>query len=184
MIDMPMLFFYLHCIVALVAAVVGLVTTRGARTSMVSFLLSMSSLVGILILLGAHVIAIAQLFFCVGLGFIFFFVVGVVDVEVVDVTVVDQPEERVARGSSVRSWQWLVIICGIGFATVIGSLLFEILPNGGGASTQAVSEVALGSSESVGLAVLIDQGVALVGVGLLLLASLIGAGFLTRRGVD
>jgi hypothetical protein len=98
--------------------------------------------------------------------------------------VVDRPEGRVARGSSVRSWQWLVIICGIGFATVIGSLLFEILPNGGGASTQAVSEVALGSSESVGLVVLIDQGVALVGVGLLLLASLIGAGFLTRRGVD
>jgi NADH:ubiquinone oxidoreductase subunit 6 (subunit J) len=38
------------------------------------------------------------------------------------------------------------------------------------------------SFQHVGVAVLVDHGVALLCVGLLLLAAVIGAGYLTRRG--
>lgn len=174
MIDMPLLFFYLHCIVALVAALVGVTTNRGARTSVSCLLLSMSSLVGILILLDAHVIAIAQLFFCLGIGFVSFFVIGVVD----------HPQERALPGPTPRSWQWLLITLGVAFAAAIGSLLFEMLPSAGDAALQVGQRSAQQSFALVGLALLTDQGIALVGVGLLLLGSLIGAGFLARRGVD
>jgi NADH:ubiquinone oxidoreductase subunit 6 (subunit J) len=134
----------------------------------------MSSLVGILILLGAHVIAIAQLFFCIGLGFVYFFVIGVVE----------DPEPRASQGSTPESWQWLIIMLGLAFASAMGSLLFEILPGGRDAMQPIVRGSDPGSFEVVGLAVLVDQGIALVGVGLVLLAAVIGAGFLGRRGVD
>lgn len=171
MMDMPSLLFYLHCIVVLVAAFVGLTTSRGARTSVACFLLSMSSLVGILILLDAHVIAIALLLFCGGLGFVTFFVIGLAD-------------RSAERASPSESWQWLIVMLGVACAIAIGSSLFEILPSSGNAVEHAAPRAAEGAFEVVGLAVLIDQGIALVGVGLLLLASLIGAGFLARRGVD
>lgn len=174
MMDVPSLLFYLHCFVVLAAALVGLTTTRGARTSVACFLLSMSSLVGILILLDAHVIAIAQLLFCGGLGFVTFFVIGVVD----------RSGARASSRSTPESWQWLIVMLGVAFAGAIGSLLFAILPRGGDTPPHVMHGAANGSFEVVGLAVLIDQGIALVGVGLLLLASLIGAGFLARRGVD
>jgi NADH:ubiquinone oxidoreductase subunit 6 (subunit J) len=171
MMEMPSLLFYLHCIVVLVAALVGLTTSRGARTSVACFLLSMSSLVGILILLDAHVIAIALLLFCGGLGFVAFFVIGLAD-------------HSAERASPPESWQWLIVMLGLACAVAIGSLLLEILPSSENAVEHAVPPAAQSSFEVVGLAVLIDQGIALVGVGLLLLASLIGAGFLARRGVD
>jgi NADH:ubiquinone oxidoreductase subunit 6 (subunit J) len=131
----------------------------------------MSSLVGILILLDAHVIAIALLLFCGGLGFVTFFVIGLAD-------------RSAERASPSESWQWLIVMLGVAFAGAIGSLLFAILPRGGDTPPHVMHGAANGSFEVVGLAVLIDQGIALVGVGLLLLASLIGAGFLARRGVD
>lgn len=177
MMTLPSLLFYVHCSVVLGAALAGLTTTRGPRTSVACFLLSMSSLVGILILLGAHVIAIAQLFFCAGLGLVYFFVIDVVDVE-------EGAGEPASPGSASGSWQWLIIMLGIAFASAIGSLLFDILPSSGGPTRVLTAVAGTRSFEVVGIAVLIDQGTALIGVGLLLLAALIGAGFLARRGID
>jgi NADH:ubiquinone oxidoreductase subunit 6 (subunit J) len=72
---------------------------------------------------------------------------------------------------------------GLACAIAIGSLLIDLLPTLDHAVPQ-VQPIAERSVEAIGLAVVVDQGIALVGVGLLLLASLIGAGFLARRGVD
>lgn len=177
MMTLPSFLFYVNCSVVLGAALAGLTTTRGERTSVACFLLSMSSLVGILILLGAHVIAIAQLFFCAGLGLVYFFVIDVVDGA-------EDAGERASQGSSSESWQWLITALGIAFASAIGSLLFDILPSRGGSTRVLTAVAGTRSFEIVGIAVLIDQGIALIGVGLLLLATLIGAGFLARRGID
>lgn len=192
MLTLPSFLFYMHCIVALGAALAGSTITftatsrmtsaaqRGARTSVACFLLSMSSLAGILILLGAHVVAIAQLIFCAGLGLVYFFVIeGVGAADVVEGT-----RARVSQGTAKGSWQWLIIILGIAFASAIGRLLFDILPSRRDSTEQLATFGDQQGFEVVGIAVLIDQGIALIGVGLLLLAALIGAGFLARRGLD
>ena len=180
--NMPSLLFGLHCIVVLVAALVGITTSRGPQTRVACFLVSMSSLVGILILLDAHAIAIAQLFFCIGTGLVTFYVIGVVS-DAGEVEASDQSEERAASESDPPSWQWLIIMLGLAIAISIGSLLIDVLPTRGSAASHGL-QMSEQSIEAVGLALVIDQGIALVGVGLLLLACMIGAGFLARRGVD
>lgn len=166
---LPTAFFYLSCAVVLVAAAVALLTTRGPRTSLAFFLTSMISLVGVFISMGAHVIAVFHLLFCASLGLIFFFAIDLVG----DFT---DPAPSESRGSGLR---WLVVVLGFVGASLMAGLLYQMTPEGrigdpvGGAGS---------SFESIGVMVLVEQGVAVLGVGLLLLAAAIGAGFLANRG--
>ncbi len=177
--------FSLHCVVICTAALVGIFTTRGVRTSISCFLLAMSSLAGVFVLLGAHAIAIAQLFFCAGIGLAYFFVAEVLD------AAGDGPG-RDSKSPRPHSWQWLIIMLGIAGATTMGDLLFGLLSAdapthspGVASSTRVLADATgQGSFAAVANTVLVEQGIALIGVGLLLLTALVGGGYLGRRGLD
>ena len=162
-------FFYISCAVVLVAALVALLTTRGPRTSLAFFLTSMLSLVGVFISMGAHVIAVFHLLFCASLGLIFFFVIDLVG----------DPTEPVPSESREPGWRWLVVVLGFAGASMMAGLLYQLTPEGR-VGDQVVGAGA--SFESIGVTVLVEQGVAVLGVGLVLLAAAIGASFVANRG--
>lgn len=193
----PSTLFALHCVVVLGAAMAGLFSRGGTRTSIFWFLLSMGSLVGVFILLGAHVIAIAQLFFCAGIGLVCLFVVGDVVGDVVENVVEDfdggsssdsmnDPEclDRRSTDNAPRSWHWLMVTLGVAGASLMSIALFRFIPGKLLGTPHEAWPASSTSFEAVGYTVLVDQGVALLMVGLLLFGALIGAGYLVRRGFD
>jgi NADH:ubiquinone oxidoreductase subunit 6 (subunit J) len=175
--------FVLHCVVILGAAIAGLLARGGTRTSIGWFLLSMSSLAGVFIMLGAHVIAIAQLLFCAGVGLVCWFAVD----DSVDVQIdVDDAEsrDRALRDSAPTSWHWLIVTLGIAGASVMWTSLENFIPHKLFRVPQDSLIRGSRSFEAVGYTVLVDHGVALLVVGLLLLGALVGSGYLVRRGTD
>lgn len=166
--------FYTNSFVCIALAIYGLLATRSERTRVGCLLLSIGSLSGVFLLMGAQVMALAMLFFSAGVGLVVFFVNDLLG----------DAEGDAAALSSTGSWNWLVLVMGVLGASVAGLWLFELVSSGGSTGeAQAHSASATGFS-SVGQLVLTDYGVALIGIALLLLASLIGAGFLARRGID
>lgn len=169
--------FALHCVVILGAAIAGLLSRRGTRTSLAWFLLSMSSLAGVFVMLGAHVIAIAQLFFCAGVGLVCWFAVD-------DSADDGESLDRESSEGPARSWHWLIITLGVAGASLMWASLERLIPGNIFGTSQVAVVPSSGSFEAVGYTVLVDQGVALLVVGLLLLGALVGSGYLVRRGSD
>lgn len=161
--DATSLFFYLNCGVVVVAAAVGLLVTRSPGASLAYFLVSMFSLVGVFLFVGATVVAIAQLLFCVGTGLVYFFAIDSVD-----------------DASGEPSWSWLAILLGVAGACLMATLLFEVTP--GGTDVLAGGPTGRSSFGAIGLEVIVHDGLALLAVGLVLLSSAVGAGFLASRG--
>lgn len=160
--------FWLHAGVIVAAALAGLTTRRGIRTSTAYLLLSLSAIVGVLVLLGAHVVAIAHFLFCAGFGLLVFFVIDVGD-------------EGRLRDPNASASHWLVILLGLGGAALLATTLMQVVPGGPERSADAA---AASSFASVGRVVLVDQGLATVAAALTLLVATLGAGFLARRGID
>ncbi|MFT5441503.1 MAG: NADH:ubiquinone oxidoreductase subunit 6 (subunit J) [Myxococcota bacterium] len=166
--------FYLNSLVVVGFAIAGLVTPSGERTRVACFLVSMSSLTGVFLLLGAPVIAIAQLLFTSGVGLIYLFVNDLMG---------GQDDEASAL-TAPASWNWLVVVLGTLGAGAVGSRLFSVITSSADV-THAIAATTGGTSfAQLGYTVLVDNGIAVLGVAMLLLASLVGSGFLARRGLD
>lgn len=165
--------FYLNCGVVLVAAAIALLGARSVRESLAYFLVSLFALVGVLVSIGATVVAIAQLLFCTSLGLVYFFASGTIGE-----ASRKQPDDR-----DPGSWHWLVVALGVAGACTMASLLFEVAP---AATPSRVSEMAStgvppGSFERIGIELIVRDGLALLAMGLVLVASAVGAGFLASR---
>lgn len=173
---MSAFFLYINCAVVLVAAAIALLGTSSSRASLACFLVSMFSLVGVLLGIGATVVAIAQLLFASSLGLVCLFAMD---------TVVDPAN---ATDPSEPSWHWLVAVFGVAGACAMGGLLvnlLDVLPPTLAADqimTLASAVPHANAFEAVGLSVIVDNGLALLALGLVLLASAVGAGFLASRG--
>jgi NADH:ubiquinone oxidoreductase subunit 6 (subunit J) len=82
------------------------------------------------------------------------------------------------------SWNWLVVVLGTLGAGAVGSRLFSVITSSADV-THAIAATTGGTSfAQLGYTVLVDNGIAVLGVAMLLLASLVGSGFLARRGLD
>lgn len=176
----PSLMFSLLCTVILGAAVAGILSRRGTRTSVAWFLLSMSSLAGVFILLSAHVIAIAQLLFCAGLGLVCFFAID----DAADFEVQPNPHDQRRNNWIPRSWHWLTITLGVAGVSLMWTFLSRLMRGDPDGTAQHAAPLSSRSFETVGYTLLVDQGVAVLCVGLLLFGALIGAGYLVRRGLE
>ena len=176
----PPMIFSLLCVVILGAAVAGIISRRGTRTSVAWFLLSMSALAGVFILLSAHVIAIAQLLFCAGLGLVCFFAID----DSADSDVQPNTHDQRHNNWMPRSWHWLIITLGVAGVSLMWTFLFSLMPGNLAGTPQHAALLSARSFETVGHTVLVDQGVAVLCVGLLLFGALIGAGYLVRRGLE
>lgn len=183
--------FYAFSVVILVSAIVGLSFRWGTRASVAWFQLSMGSLAGVFVLLGAHVIAIAQLFFCAGIALICFFAIDDStddQQKIAEASSVDdesgETQGRAIGGGAFGSWHWLVVTLGIAGAISMWAMLFGLVPGDLSGSQLHSAKFGPQAFESVGYTLLVDQGIALLGVGLLLLGASIGAGYLARRGLD
>lgn len=166
------LFFYLTCGVVLASAGMALLGTRDVRTSLAYFLASMFALVGVFLFVGAQVVAIAQLLFCLGLGLACFFALDAVD----------DPDDEGSRVSDPRSWSWITIVFGVAGTCLMASLLFEVAPRV--ASDGPAPSPKGDAFSAIGVEVIVRDGLALLGVGLVLVASAVGAGYLASRGQD
>ena len=173
---MSAFFLYTNCAVVLVAAAIALLGTSSSRASLACFLVSMFSLVGVLLGIGATVVAIAQLLFAASLGLVCLFAMDTV------------AGPANATDPSEPSWHWLVAVFGVAGACAMGGLLvnlLDVLPPTLAADqimTLASAVPHANAFEAVGLSVIVDNGLALLALGLVLLASAVGAGFLASRG--
>ena len=172
---MSAFFLYMNCAVVLVSAAIALLGTSSSRASLACFLVSMFSLVGVLLGVGATVVAIAQLLFAASLGLVCLFAIDTV------------AGPANATDPSESSWHWLVAVVGVAGACVMGSLLVDLLdvvpPTLAADQVTALASAAphTNAFEAVGLSVIVDNGLALLVLGLVLLASAVGAGFLASR---
>lgn len=171
---MSTLIFYLNCGLVLLTAAIAVLGARGVRESLAYFLVSMLALVGVFIFVGAPVVAVAQLLFCAGLGLIYFFAIESVD----------ESARASSPTSDPHSWNWLAILLGVAGACLMASLLVEVAPSK--VSSDGLEQVARvtearGAFEAIGIEVIVGSGLALLGVGLVLVASAVGAGFLASK---
>ncbi|MCP5044247.1 MAG: hypothetical protein GY944_24730 [bacterium] len=160
--------FWLHGFVIVAAMLAGLTTRSSERTSVAWFLVGSSALVGVFVLLGAFVIAIAHLLFCAGFGLLLFFVI-------------DAVEEPTGEASGSDVSHWLVVLLGLGGAVFLATTVIGLVPETRGAAGEGLAAVTFAD---VGRTVLVDNGLATMATGLVLLAATLGAGFLARRGLD
>jgi NADH:ubiquinone oxidoreductase subunit 6 (subunit J) len=136
----------------------------------------MFSLVGVLLGIGATVVAIAQLLFAASLGLVCLFAMDTV------------AGPANATDPSEPSWHWLVAVFGVAGACAMGGLLVDLLDvvpptlAADQITTLASAAPHANAFEAVGLSVIVDNGLALLALGLVLLASAVGAGFLASRG--
>ncbi len=168
-----------YCLVAsmLGSALVGVIVARRGPALVGSFLVCMFSLAGIFAIIDAHLLAVAQLLMSMALGLLLYFTNGLLS-------------GFAAGGGDLRGpgrWRWLVAMMGVGAAGGFGLVLFRLsgevpadlpvpLPAAG------VSP-ALAGSRALGISMFGDYAIAVVGIGLLLLTAVIGAGYMGRRGL-
>jgi NADH:ubiquinone oxidoreductase subunit 6 (subunit J) len=126
--------------------------------------------------IGATVVAIAQLLFAASLGLVCLFAMDTV------------AGPANATDPSEPSWHWLVAVFGVAGACAMGGLLVDLLDvvpptlAADQITTLASAAPHANAFEAVGLSVIVDNGLALLALGLVLLASAVGAGFLASRG--
>ena len=131
----------------------------------------MFALVGVLLFIGAPVIAIAQLLFSAGLGLVYFFAIDSVE----------DPEASETESTEASSWGWLATLLGVAGACLMASLLIGIAPTGAGSDAAISIPRDTNPFAGVGLEVIVGDGLALLGVGLVLVASAVAAGYLSSK---
>jgi len=162
--------FYAFAALALFAALAMVTFVHNVVASALSLVVTMVSLAGVFVLLGAEFIGVVQIIVYAGAIMVLLLFV---------VMLLDQGSDRFGRGSRARNlWKLLGCAGAVGVAALLATTI-------SGEGVPAPSEAVLnGGYRAVGLALFREFVLVFEVAGLLLLAAIVGAVILAKGRVD